>query len=506
MNSSIFAAWSASSKRTKAQQYLPGAQEPQLLEKAGAKGAGEPDSTGAPAPGEGRQRAQMFEEGLGFVEGGFTGKRDPPRCCRCGRDAAKIKLFEKSKNILICPSCNRKGTMISRNFQWPPPSFALSTKKFQEDFWKGLDSYDHQKKSQVEMYIINQLVIARTERLRETKGGAWKPLSVWEKEGYDADAVEAHNDSQWNDDLKCMCYRIRITASYEENVEEAVRSELHKHQADRDDEASDRASADREGKKADGSRSRTHSRSRSRGKKSRSKSRGKKDRSKSSTKKSRSKSREKDRSRSRKKDRSKSRKRKRSRSRRKKSRSDSRKKDRSKSRKKDRSKSRRRSSEKERSKSRRRREEKEKKEKDRKEKSRLAKEKKESEKQARANHKLASKIMNQNSALITELETDLADAMAKECPTWAVKEARRHLQKLKSLQQAAQATLRDNTLSVGTTEETLKKDTADAAAASKAFSESLAHVSWVRIGTTPAHLVPRFPSLRSGPPGLNKQT
>ena len=117
--------------------------------------------------------------------------------------------------------------MLSRNFVWPPRSFALMTRKWQQDFWAKLDDPELTKCSHLERVIIDEIRICRRERMIARRGGEYLPLSVWDKQGYDRDAIEANDDKKWNPDLRCMCYRIRIEGLHEENIEEACQEELN---------------------------------------------------------------------------------------------------------------------------------------------------------------------------------------------------------------------------------------------------------------------------------------
>ena len=67
------------------------------------------------------------------------------------------------------------------------------------------------------------------ERHISRRGGEYLPLSRWRTLGYDVDAVVANDDKKWNAGLKCWCYRVCIESQYDENIEEAVREELHSH-------------------------------------------------------------------------------------------------------------------------------------------------------------------------------------------------------------------------------------------------------------------------------------
>ncbi|CAK0790684.1 unnamed protein product, partial [Prorocentrum cordatum] len=165
--------------------------------------------------------------------GRFTTGYDPPcpgpTCAKCGRDAESVRfrLAQKSANTWWCGSCNSKSSMVQRCYaHWPPRSFALMRKADQQAFWRSMDDPSIENNAQFEEELVRVLSVSRKERLTETKGGDWKPLSVWAQEGYDADAVRANNDVRYNSDLKQDCYRIRIEGSRQENIEETVRQEL----------------------------------------------------------------------------------------------------------------------------------------------------------------------------------------------------------------------------------------------------------------------------------------
>ncbi|CAK0861830.1 unnamed protein product, partial [Prorocentrum cordatum] len=165
--------------------------------------------------------------------GRFTTGYDPPcpgpTCAKCGRDAESVRfrLAQKSANAWWCGSCNSKSSMVQRCYaHWPPRSFALMRKADQQAFWRSMDDPSIENIAQFEEELVKVLSVSRKERLSETKGGDWKPLSVWAQEGYDAGAVRANNDVRYKSDLKQDCYRIRIEGSRQENIEETARQEL----------------------------------------------------------------------------------------------------------------------------------------------------------------------------------------------------------------------------------------------------------------------------------------
>ena len=100
-------------------------------------------------------------------------------------------------------------------------------KDWQESFWREVSDGKFDNSQQLEQHVIEKITLARKERHVSRKGGEYLPLSRWRTLGYDTDAVAANSDKKWNAGLKCLCYRVCIESQYDENIEEAVREELH---------------------------------------------------------------------------------------------------------------------------------------------------------------------------------------------------------------------------------------------------------------------------------------
>ena len=198
------------------------AEEPAAAAAAASPPAEQPTAAeeARPAPADGGEFRFGYEEG-----------ERKPTCQKCKRTAKQVnfRLHRKSSNTWLCAGCNTRGTALIRQFgSWPPVSFQLMKKDWQESFWREVSDGKFDNSQQLEAHVIEKITMARRERHISRKGGDYLPLSRWRTLGYDVDAVMANDDKKWNGDLKCWCYRVCIESQYDENIEEAVREELHR--------------------------------------------------------------------------------------------------------------------------------------------------------------------------------------------------------------------------------------------------------------------------------------
>ena len=98
---------------------------------------------------------------------------------------------------------------------------------WQVKFWQSLDEQQLSNRAQLERHVIEQICVARKERNIQRVGGEYLPLSRWHALGYDTKAIEENGQKKWHDQLKCHVFKIAIESEFQENVEEAVRKELH---------------------------------------------------------------------------------------------------------------------------------------------------------------------------------------------------------------------------------------------------------------------------------------
>ena len=154
-----------------------------------------------------------------------------PHCHRCGMQADPLRhrLSGKSGGCWCCPSCNTKGTQLTRKFgSWPPKSFARMSKDQQQSFFRECREQSISGGQDLEEKVVNTLVTQRLEIEEAATGGKFLPLSVYEKKGFDIKAIEAKtlpSDKEWNKVLG-WCYRVPIRSLFSKTIEQQIRSEL----------------------------------------------------------------------------------------------------------------------------------------------------------------------------------------------------------------------------------------------------------------------------------------
>ena len=74
-----------------------------------------------------------------------------------------------------------RSTQLSRKFgSWPPTSFKLMKNAWQADFWKRLDDQRYADADSLQAHVIEEICLCRRERTRQTRGGEYLPLKVWD--------------------------------------------------------------------------------------------------------------------------------------------------------------------------------------------------------------------------------------------------------------------------------------------------------------------------------------
>lgn len=127
-------------------------------------------------------------------------------CIKCKMPVDPFRAIIKSKSSqqararYVCRTCNAATTMLTRSMVWPPQMFSELDDEQQASFWratKETSSPDSRfSYSKIRALLIKTLV---SKKIVEDSTEVWseaKPLSVWEKMGYDIDAIRSKGKAE----------------------------------------------------------------------------------------------------------------------------------------------------------------------------------------------------------------------------------------------------------------------------------------------------------------------
>ena len=164
----------------------------------------------------------------GVVDVGGCDLAEIPLCIKCKMpvDVLKARCTGKKQGSWKCPRCNSRHVNCINMFgQWPIHEFVSLTDEEQLQFWRapggsGMDV--------IERLVMDFVLKMKMEQTINSRGGSFLPLTVYEKAGFDIDRIVAKSQpSDISDDpvLGC-CYRVRITTTMKNTVENLCRAQL----------------------------------------------------------------------------------------------------------------------------------------------------------------------------------------------------------------------------------------------------------------------------------------
>ena len=149
-------------------------------------------------------------------------------CNKCGETVdpcgVGVRLVSKTHPSFICRVCNSKQAMLSQTFgRWPIDEFRELDAQEQRDFWAS--SATCHDKSSLKKLVENKLVRRYIESKLVTHKGPYKPLSVWEKKGYDPVSIK-NGGKYWKCPVVGDTYQLRTLSDGYEKKEELVREHM----------------------------------------------------------------------------------------------------------------------------------------------------------------------------------------------------------------------------------------------------------------------------------------
>ena len=63
--------------------------------------------------------------------------------------------------------------------------------------------------------LVKHISEKRVEAQRETCGGTYLPLSVYQTQGYNTDNIKANSVSRYDDELKETTYKLKVLSEYD---------------------------------------------------------------------------------------------------------------------------------------------------------------------------------------------------------------------------------------------------------------------------------------------------
>lgn len=130
-------------------------------------------------------------------------------CFQCGQRCPLHRVVLKTKSRTddtsdkyICKQCNSVKTMLHRHLKWPPEEFSTLTEAEQEGFWRSChetaDPAGRFKYDLIRAKLVKRMVFRLTHSQTAEEWSEAKPLSVWQKEGWDVSKIEAVAKKSFN--------------------------------------------------------------------------------------------------------------------------------------------------------------------------------------------------------------------------------------------------------------------------------------------------------------------
>ena len=138
-------------------------------------------------------------------------------CAKCNREKPLTDM--KGGSNRDCNACYNKRSLLSQMFgKWPIAPFEELAKEAKEQFWQG----DRSSKHELNKLLIGSLSAQRSKVEQDIKGGTFKPLSVYEREGYETDNIEANSEKRWDDELQVYTYKLATISQFEKKCYKEV--------------------------------------------------------------------------------------------------------------------------------------------------------------------------------------------------------------------------------------------------------------------------------------------
>jgi hypothetical protein len=153
-----------------------------------------------------------------------------PKCSYCGGPVDVFRGILTAKSDAgckwKCPTCNTRLVQLHRSFgKWPIKQFTGLSESLKAKFMKEVGGVKGQKA--LTAAAINSLVTSQISLWKSSKHGDYLPLSVYEKNGWDTEAIRLNCPMKLHEELKIPTYKVNISGESEETIEKSLRKELY---------------------------------------------------------------------------------------------------------------------------------------------------------------------------------------------------------------------------------------------------------------------------------------
>ena len=139
--------------------------------------------------------------------------------------ARGVRLMSKQQRTFRCQLCNCKCTMLSTMFiSWPIDDFKRLSETQKIDFWNSTGT----SRAELKQAVEEQVILTRIKSKWSESKGDFQPLSWYKNQGYDTSTFASDLESEWNNDMGYMTYRVSIHGGGERLQEELARTEITK--------------------------------------------------------------------------------------------------------------------------------------------------------------------------------------------------------------------------------------------------------------------------------------
>jgi len=148
---------------------------------------------------------------------------DIKQCSLCNEQLSHEESFGRGQ----CKICLCKKVQLVQVFgKWPVPAFVKFTGLQQITFWK--EARTCTKRFDLEALLVKQISSVRVDMF-DTSGGAFKPLSIYAREGYSNEAlvnIEKNSCSRWDEELEMYTYKLVVVEERKAAIYRGVEQEL----------------------------------------------------------------------------------------------------------------------------------------------------------------------------------------------------------------------------------------------------------------------------------------
>ena len=114
-----------------------------------------------------------------------------PRCVKCKEIVvrSKMRCVGKQKTVWICKVCHSRSTQLYKAFgSWPPKHFKELSENEQTEFYLSIKKISSAK--MLKQFTEDKISTGKEEYFRAENRGAYLPLSVWKKKGFNTKRIK----------------------------------------------------------------------------------------------------------------------------------------------------------------------------------------------------------------------------------------------------------------------------------------------------------------------------